>query len=210
MFIQTEQTPDPATLKFLPDRPILTEGTLELAEKAQAAGSPLAERLFAIPGVVRVCLGNDCIAVTKSGGEWQRLKPIIFGAIMEHFQSGAPAVRRTTGAAVPPNGQEAAEADSLVGRIRAALREVIDPELGYNIADLGLIYDVAAEAGGSVRVTMTTTTPGCPATNYLDQGVRDKVASVPGVNSVKVKLTYEPPWRPEMMSAAARAHLGIT
>lgn len=211
MFIQTEQTRDPATLKFLLGRPILTEGTLELADKAQAASSPLAERLLAIPKVVKVSFTRDSIAVTMSGGDWQLLKPVIFGAIMEHFQSGAPIVRPATGAAVAaPSGQEAAEPDGLFDRIRTALHEVIDPELGYNIADVGLIYEVGVEAGGNVSVTMTTTTPGCPATNYLGQGVMDKVTNVPGVTSVKVKLTYEPRWTPEMMSPEAKAHFGIT
>lgn len=210
MFIQTEQTQDPATLKFLPGCQILTHGTLEIANKTQAANSPLAERLFAIPGVVKVRFGNDSIAVTKSAGDWPLLKPVIFGAIMEHFQSGEPTVYAATSPTAAPPAAAAANPDELADRIRYALHEVIDPELGYNIADLGLIYDVAVEAGGNARVTMTTTTPGCPATNYLGQGVRDKVASVAGVNSVKVKLTYEPPWTPEMMSPKARAHLGLT
>lgn len=210
MFIQTEQTQDPATLKFLPGRQILTHGRIELADKTQAGNSPLAERLFAIPGVLRVCFGRNSIVVTKSAGDWQLLKPVIFGAIMEHFQSGAPTIRAGTGSPAAPNVAATAEPSDLADRIWNALREVIDPELGYNIADLGLIYDVAVEAGGNVGVTMTTTTPGCPATNYLGQGVKDKVTSVSGVNSVKVKLTYQPHWAPEMMSHEARVHFGIT
>ncbi|MGH9770576.1 MAG: metal-sulfur cluster assembly factor [Candidatus Acidiferrales bacterium] len=94
--------------------------------------------------------------------------------------------------------------------MRGALRRVIDPELGYNIVDLGLIYDVAIEGGGVVRVTMTTTTPGCPATNYLKEGAGESAGSVPGVEFVEVKLTYEPRWTPEMMSPEAKAHFGIT
>jgi len=210
MFIQTEQTQDPGTMKFLPGRQILTEGTLELADWSQAANSALAERLFAVPGVVKVAFGRDTIAVTKGYGEWQLLKPIIFGAIMEHFQSGAPTIRPGADTAHAPNLRSAAEAEDLVDRIRNALHEVIDPELGYNIADLGLIYDVVVGAGGNVRVTMTTTTPGCPATNYLGQGVRDKVKGVAGVNTVEVELSYEPRWTPEMMSPAAKAHFGVT
>lgn len=209
MFIQTEQTQDPATLKFLPGRQILTRGTLELVDNTQAASSPLAERLFAIPDVIKVRFDHDSILVTKSAGEWQLLKPVIFGAIMEHFQSGEPTVR-SAAATATPYARRPDEANDLVERIRVALREVIDPELGYNIADLGLIYDVTVEDGGDASVTMTTTTPGCPATNYLGQGVRDKVTNVPGVNSVKVKLTYQPPWTPEMMTPDAKAHLGIT
>jgi metal-sulfur cluster biosynthetic enzyme len=210
MFIQTEQTQDPATLKFFPGREILTHGTIELADKTQAGNSPLAERLFAIPGVLKVCFGRNSIVVTKSAGDWQLLKPVIFGAIMEHFQSGAPTIRAETGSPAAPGVAATAELNDLADRVWNALHEVIDPELGYNIVDLGLIYDVAVEAGGNVRVTMTTTTPGCPATNYLGQGVKDKVMSVSGVNSVKVKLTYQPHWVPEMMSHEARSHFGIT
>jgi metal-sulfur cluster biosynthetic enzyme len=158
---------------------------------------------------LKVHLGHDSILVTKSAGEWQLLKPVIFGAIMEHFHSGEPTTRSDVTTATPHAPQPVA-ANDVVERIRSALHDVIDPELGYNIADLGLIYEVAIDAGGNASVIMTTTTPGCPATNYLGQGVKDRVASVPGVNSVKVKLTYQPPWTPEMMSPDAKAHLGIT
>src|SRR5947207_15746838 len=93
MFIQTEPTPNPATLKFLPGRPVLTSGTLDIRDKTAAAQSPLAERLFEIAGVSGVFFGSDFIAVTKAESEWQQLKPAILGAIMEHFMSGAPVVR---------------------------------------------------------------------------------------------------------------------
>src|SRR5580704_12380925 len=91
MFIQTEATPNPATLKFLPGRPVLEHGTLDMRDRAEAANSPLAERLFDVPGVAGVFLGSDFIAVTKTDGDWQQLKPAILGAIMEHFMSGAAA-----------------------------------------------------------------------------------------------------------------------
>src|SRR3989442_3437687 len=93
MFIQTEATPNPATLKFLPGRTVLADGTLDMPDPEHAAQSPLAERLFDIPGVSGVFLGSDFITVTKAAGEWQHLKPTILGAIMEHFMSGAPIVR---------------------------------------------------------------------------------------------------------------------
>ncbi|MGB6503703.1 MAG: NifU N-terminal domain-containing protein, partial [Xanthobacteraceae bacterium] len=83
MFIQTEATPNPATLKFLPGQPVLENGTLDLRDAEQAAQSPLAERLFGVPGVSGVFFGSDFITVTKSTGEWQQLKPMILGAIME-------------------------------------------------------------------------------------------------------------------------------
>lgn len=99
--------------------------------------------------------------------------------------------------------------EDLVGQIKEALRTVIDPELGYNIVDLGLIYNVAVEEGGIARITMTTTTQGCPATSFLAYGARDSASGVPGIESVDINLTYEPPWTPEMISREAKQHLGI-
>src|ERR1044071_9651879 len=93
MFIQTEATPNPATLKFLPGRPVLESGTLDLRDPAAAAKSPLAERLFGIKGVNGVFFGSDFITVTKSEGDWPQLKPAILGAIMEHFMTGAPLIK---------------------------------------------------------------------------------------------------------------------
>src|SRR5450755_3783862 len=90
MFIQTEATPNPATLKFIPGRVVLDGGTLEFAAPDAAARSPLAQRLFTVPGVTSVFYGSDFITVTKSEGDWQHLKPAILGAIMEHYMSGAP------------------------------------------------------------------------------------------------------------------------
>jgi metal-sulfur cluster biosynthetic enzyme len=99
--------------------------------------------------------------------------------------------------------------EALAQEITNALCIVIDPELGYNIVDLGLVYEVAVEDGGVARITMTTTTRGCPATDYLREGARDSAAGVPGVETVDVVLTYDPPWSPRMMSADAARHLGI-
>src|ERR1700748_1489190 len=93
MFIQTEPTPNPATLKFLPGRAVLASGTLDMRDKAAASQSPPAERLFGIAGVTGVFFGSDFISVTKADGEWQQLKPAILGAIMEHFMSEAPVLR---------------------------------------------------------------------------------------------------------------------
>ena len=204
MFIQTEPMPNPADLKFLPGRQVLSEGTFELRDSAQAANSPLAQRLFAIPGVSAVIFGSDFITVTKDARDWQVLKPAILGAIMEHFTSGAPVLADQI-ASVAPQG----DADAKAGRVREALSRVIDPELGYNIVGLGLVYGVEIGTGGVVRVTMTTTTPGCPATSYLMDGARDAALSVSGVECVDVKLTHTPRWTPEMMSEEAKARFGI-
>src|SRR3954466_12882980 len=93
MFIQTEATPNPATLKFLPGRPVLEAGTLDMRDAAEAAKSPLAERLFGINGVNGGVFGSDFIPVRKADGEGPQLKPAILGAIMEHFMSGAPLLK---------------------------------------------------------------------------------------------------------------------
>ena len=101
------------------------------------------------------------------------------------------------------------QTDDLTERIKSALRGVIDPELGYNVLDLGLIYDVAVEEGGVVQITMTTTTRGCPATSYLKEGVHESVSRASGVKCADVTLTYEPPWTPQMMSPEVKQYLGI-
>src|ERR1700761_8382348 len=90
MFIQTEATPNPATLKFLPGRAVMPEGTLDIDRPEAAQVSPLAQALFAVDGVSSVFFGSDFVSVTKASGEWPHLKPAILGAIMEHFMSGAP------------------------------------------------------------------------------------------------------------------------
>lgn len=101
------------------------------------------------------------------------------------------------------------ETDELVSKVREALRLVIDPELGDNIVELGLVYYVGVQEGGVANIVMTTTTRGCPATNYLKNGARDGAWAVPGIEFVDVSLTYEPPWTPQMMTPQARMRLGI-
>lgn len=99
--------------------------------------------------------------------------------------------------------------DDLTERVREALRTVIDPELGFNIVDIGLIYCVTIEEGGLARISMTTTTRGCPATNYLKSGAGEAAYSVDGVSSVDVQLTYDPPWSTDMMSPVAKKFFGM-
>ena len=107
MFIQTESTPNPATLKFLPGRAVMTQGTANFTDAAAAARSPLAERLFAVPGVTGVYLGSDFVTVSKDeDADWYRLKPAVLGVIMEHFTSGRPVV----------TGEAAADAGVSAGR----------------------------------------------------------------------------------------------
>lgn len=96
----------------------------------------------------------------------------------------------------------------LVAQIREALRVVIDPELGASIVDLGFVYDIAV-VDGAARITMTATTPGCPASGFLKDGVARSAAQVPGIQSVDVVMTFEPAWDPSMMSAETKTSLGF-
>jgi len=93
------------------------------------------------------------------------------------------------------------EAGDIAARVDDCLRLVIDPELGENVVDLGLIYGIAVTCDGAVRITMTTTMKGCPATAFLRDAVATCVTQVDGVASVDVDLVYDPPWAPEMMTA---------
>jgi metal-sulfur cluster biosynthetic enzyme len=99
--------------------------------------------------------------------------------------------------------------DERLATYREALERVIDPELGYNIVGLGLVYGVAADADGKVNIEMTTTTMGCPATDYLLSGAQNSLVNLPGVTSVEVDLTYDPPWTPDMMEPMAKDRFGI-
>jgi metal-sulfur cluster biosynthetic enzyme len=98
--------------------------------------------------------------------------------------------------------------DEVVRRVKDALRVVIDPELGHNIVDLGFVYDISV-AGGAARITMTATTPGCPAVHFLKEGVASAAATVPGVRTVNISMTFDPPWTPSRIEPATRSSLGF-
>lgn len=198
MFIQIEATSDPGRLRFLPGQAVFPGGRLDIADRNRRHLSPLATRLFDIAGIAGVTLEGDAIVVRAEPDAWTHLKPAILGVVMEHFLSGAPHVT------LPPEG---ADSGALAAdRIRTALRQVIDPELGFNIVDLGLIYDIEI-IDSLAAITMTTTTRGCPATDYLQNGAAEAARGVAGIEAVDVRLSYDPPWNPEMMSDAAKAEL---
>src|SRR5262249_19108534 len=134
IFIQTEATPNPATLKFLPGRTVLASGTLDMRDAAEAAQSPLAERLFEIPGVGGVFFGSDFVTVTKSAGEWQQLKPAILGAIREHFLSDEPIVRHASGGAPAGQGEffDPEDAETV-----ATIKELIETRVRPAVANDG-------------------------------------------------------------------------
>src|SRR5689334_21765967 len=160
MFIQTEPTPNPATLKFLPGRAVLASGTLDMRDKEAAAQSPLAERLFGISGVSGVFFGSDFIAVTKGAGEWQQLKPAILGAIMEHFMSGAPIVSGIDTAASTQDDEffEVKESELV-----AAIKELIEARLRPAVANDGGDITFRGFKDGIVYLDMKGACSGCPS-----------------------------------------------
>lgn len=98
--------------------------------------------------------------------------------------------------------------EDLAGQVREALKLVIDPELGQNVVDLGMIYDVSVADGCVATISMTTTTRGCPATGFLRQAVEDRARSVEGIEYVDVQLTYDPPWSPARIAPKIAGLLG--
>jgi Fe-S cluster biogenesis protein NfuA len=183
MFIQTEATPNPATLKFLPGRAVLENGTLDLRERDQAAQSPLAERLFDIDGISGVFFGSDFITVTKDGGEWQQLKPMILGAIMEHYMSGAPLL--APGGAAPSDGDEffdAADAETV-----ATIKELIETRVRPAVANDGGDITFKGFKDGVVFLNMKGACSGCPSsTATLRHGIQNLLRHyVPDVTEVR-------------------------
>jgi Fe-S cluster biogenesis protein NfuA len=183
MFIQTEATPNPATLKFLPGRPVLEAGTLDLRGKDEAAQSPLAERLFDISGVSGVFFGSDFIAVTKETGEWQQLKPMILGAIMEHFMSDAPLL--ATGGA----GESAADEffDAADAETVATIKELIETRVRPAVANDGGDITFRGFKDGVVYLNMKGACSGCPSsTATLRHGIQNLLRHfIPDVTEVR-------------------------
>ena len=182
MFIQTEATPNPATMKFLPGRLVLENGTLDLRNAEQAEQSPLAEGLFGIPGVSGVFFGSDFITVTKSAGEWQQLKPAILGAIMEHFLSGAPVVNEGTAAAGADEFFDDKDAD-----IVAQIKELIDTRVRPAVANDGGDITFRGFKDGVVYLNMKGSCSGCPSsTATLQHGIQNLLRHfVPDVTEVR-------------------------
>jgi len=171
MFIQTETTPNPATLKFLPGRTVLPHGTLEMRDKDEAAQSPLAARLFDIPGVGGVFFGSDFITITRAGGEWQQLKPAILGAIMAHFMSGAPLL--TSDAPVSAGGEDEffEEKDAETVEI---IKDIIENRVRPAVANDGGDITFRGFKEGVVYLNMKGACSGCPSsTATLKHGIQN-------------------------------------
>ena len=168
MFIQTEATPNPATLKFLPGRPVIDAGTFEARDLAEAERSPLAKALMELPGIGGVFLAPDFISVTKTEGEWQHLRPAVLGVVTEFFLSGAPAL--SGGAAVASDeffdGNDAETVETIKELIETRVRPAVAGD-GGDIVFKGF-------RDGTVYLAMKGACSGCPSsTATLKHGIEN-------------------------------------
>ena len=187
MFIQTEATPNPATLKFIPGRTVLDTGTMEFANREAAARSPLAERLFAVAGVTGVFYGSDFVTVTKDDSDWQHLKPAILGAIMEHYMSGAPLLADGTVGNDEAHDEEdeffnEADADTV-----ATIKDLIETRVRPAVANDGGDITFRGFKDGIVYLNMKGSCAGCPSsTATLQHGIQNLLRHfVPDVVEVR-------------------------
>ena len=187
MFIQTESTPNPATLKFLPGREVMGEGAVaDFPEREAAARSPLAAALFTVPEVSRVFFGSDFISVTKSAGDWKHLKPAILGTIMEHFTRGLPVIAEA--AAEAEDETELGDGDP---EIVAQIKELIDTRVRPAVAADGgdIIFKGFDGGSGVVFLHLRGSCAGCPSStitlrNGIENMLRHYVPEVSAVESV--------------------------
>jgi len=186
MFIQTESTPNPATLKFLPGKEVLRDGTADFRDAATASeASPLAARLFSIPGVTGVFFGYDFITVTKDGPDWQHLKPAILGAIMEHFMSGQPVMASGAPAGVEEHGEEFYDKED--EEIVVTIKELLDTRVRPAVAQDGGDITFRGYEKGTVFLHMKGACAGCPSsTATLKHGIQNLLRHfVPEVEHVE-------------------------
>jgi Fe-S cluster biogenesis protein NfuA len=182
MFIQTESTPNPATLKFLPGQTVLELGTADFPNAEAAATSPLARRIFAAGGVTGVFLGSDFVTVTKAEEtDWQHIKPAILGAIMEHFQSGAAAVEggATGGGHAAHSGED--------GEIVRQIKELLDTRVRPAVAQDGGDITFHGFDRGVVYLHMQGACAGCPSSTLtLKMGIENLLRHyIPEVTEVR-------------------------
>ena len=182
MFIQTETTPNPATLKFLPGQTVLDRGTADFTESDAAAVSPLAARVFAVNGVTGVFLGSDFVTVTKNdAAQWDHIKPAILGAIMEHYQSGAPVMQGTVD--VTGHADHSGEDEAIVTQIKELLDTRVRPAVAQDGGDITFHgFD-----RGVVYLHMQGACAGCPSsTMTLKMGIENLLRHyIPEVTEVR-------------------------
>ncbi|MBR9763105.1 MAG: NifU family protein [Rhodobacteraceae bacterium] len=183
MFIQTESTPNPATLKFLPGQTVLDAGTADFPSAETAEKSPLAKRLFSIDGVTGIFFGTDFITVTKRDGlEWDHLKPALLGGIMEHYQSGEPVMG---GAEGMTSGH--AEHDGEDGEIVGQIKELLDTRVRPAVAQDGGDITFHGFERGVVYLHMQGACAGCPSSTLtLKMGIENLLRHyIPEVTEVR-------------------------
>jgi Fe-S cluster biogenesis protein NfuA len=183
MFIQTESTPNPATLKFLPGRSVMEEGTADFASAEAALRSPLAKRLFAVDGVTGVFFGSDFVSVAKRDDkEWYVLKPAVLGAIMEHFTTGDPLLLADDAADAAP----AAEDDEIVQTIKELLDTRVRPAVAQDGGDI--VFKSFED--GVVYLHMQGACAGCPSsTATLKMGIENLLKHyIPEVAEVRATM----------------------
>lgn len=183
MFIQTEATPNPATLKFIPGQPVLPGSTRDYRSADEAQESPLAERLFTIRGVTGVFLGQDFVTVTKGEGEWQHLKPAVLGLIMEHYLSGAPVLAK----AAPEKAAAAEDYDAADQEIVATIKELLETRVRPAVAQDGGDITFQGYHDGVVMLNMKGSCSGCPSsTATLKHGIENLLRHfIPEVTEVR-------------------------
>jgi Fe-S cluster biogenesis protein NfuA len=183
MFIQTESTPNPATLKFLPGQTVLETGTADFPTADSAGPSPLAQRIYGVEGVTGVFLGTDFVTVTKADDrEWDHLKPAILGAIMEHFQSGQP-VLTDGGERVSGHAEDDGENSEVVGQIKELLDSRVRPAVAQDGGDITFHgFD-----RGVVYLHMQGACAGCPSSTLtLKMGIENLLRHyIPEVTEVR-------------------------
>jgi Fe-S cluster biogenesis protein NfuA len=183
MFIQTEATPNPATLKFLPGQAVLETGTADFPTSEGAEASPLVTRIFKVPGVSGVFLGNDFVTVTKADEtEWDHIKPAILGAIMEHFQSGQP-VMTTEGGGASGHADHSGEDAEIVGQIKDLLDTRVRPAVAQDGGDITF----HGFERGVVYLHMQGACAGCPSSTItLKMGIENLLRHyIPEVTEVR-------------------------
>ena len=187
MFIQTEATPNPATLKFIPGRVVVDGGPMEFVNRESAARSPLAEKLFEVPGVTGVFYGSDFITVTKANGEWQQLKPAILGAIMKHYMSGAPLLADGAAASDVDLDDEDEFFDEADAETVDMIKDLIETRVRPAVANDGGDITFRGFKDGIVYLNMKGSCAGCPSsTATLQHGIQNLLKHfVPDVVEVR-------------------------
>jgi Fe-S cluster biogenesis protein NfuA len=183
MFIQTESTPNPATLKFLPGRSVMGEGAVaDFPSSESAARSPLARALFAIPEVSRVFFGSDFISVTKRDGDWKHLKPAILGAVMEHFTQNLPLIEGNADETEESFGDDDSE---VVAQIKELIETRVRPAVAQDGGDI--IFRGFDGDSGVVSLHLQGSCAGCPSsTMTLKNGIENMLRHyVPEVTAVE-------------------------